>query len=69
MLRYSTAAESCDASNQVDPYGISLRRFLNAVAAWQLRRRQRTVLSDRTLKDIGVSRWEIDERRELIARP
>ena len=63
MLRYSTAAESCDASNQVDPYGISLRRFLNAVAAWQLRRRQRAqlhVLSDRTLKDIGVSRWEID---------
>jgi len=44
-------------------YGIFLGRSLEAVAAWRLRRRQRTqlhALDDHTLKDIGVSRWEID---------
>ncbi|MFO1111525.1 MAG: DUF1127 domain-containing protein [Bradyrhizobium sp.] len=43
--------------------GIFLGRFLEAVAAWRLRRRQCAqlhALDDHTLKDIGVSRWEID---------
>ena len=43
--------------------GIFLSRSLEAVAAWRLRRRQRAqlhALDDHTLKDIGVSRWEID---------
>ena len=42
---------------------IFLGGFLEAVAAFRLRRRQRAqlhALGDRTLKDIGVSRWEID---------
>jgi len=42
---------------------IFLGGFLEAVAAFRLRRRQRAqlhALDDRTLKDIGVSRWKID---------
>jgi uncharacterized protein YjiS (DUF1127 family) len=41
----------------------SWRGLLAAFAAWRLRRRQRAqlyALSDGTLKDIGLSRWEID---------
>jgi uncharacterized protein YjiS (DUF1127 family) len=37
--------------------------LLTAIASWRLRRRQRAqlyALSDSTLKDIGVSRWEIE---------
>jgi uncharacterized protein YjiS (DUF1127 family) len=65
-----TTSENQAATNQdhVLPHrvircGIFLGRFLEAVAAWRLRRRQRAqlhALNDRTLKDIGVSRWEID---------
>ena len=42
---------------------ILLGRSLEALAAWRLRRRQRAnlhALDDHTLKDIGVSRLEID---------
>src|SRR5262245_8167711 len=38
-------------------------RFLNAVVGWRVRRRLRAqlyALSDDMLKDIGVSRWEIE---------
>ena len=63
MLTYSTAADSHAAWKRLGPNAISFRRFLNAVAAWRLRQRQRAqlhALSDRMLADIGVSRWEID---------
>ena len=63
MFTNSAAANSYDISEEAGPHGTSVRRFLKAVAAWHLRRRQRAqlyALSDRTLKDIGVSRWEIE---------
>ena len=66
----NTTSENQAATNQehVFPHrlircGIFLGRSLEAVAAWRLRRRQRAqlhALDDRTLQDIGVSRWEID---------
>jgi uncharacterized protein YjiS (DUF1127 family) len=43
--------------------GDFLARFPRAVEAWRLRRRLRAqlyALSDRMLKDIGISRWEIE---------
>jgi uncharacterized protein YjiS (DUF1127 family) len=63
MFTHSTTAGTCGTSEGVDPRGTSLRRLLEALAAWRRRRRQRAelyALSDRTLKDIGVSRWEIE---------
>ena len=62
MFTYAVAADSCGTSERVDPR-TRLRRLLDAVAGWRLRRRQWAglyALSDRTLKDIGVSRWEIE---------
>lgn len=62
MLTYSAAANGYEVSDEVGPRS-SLHRFQKAVEAWRLRRQQRAqlyALSDRTLKDIGVSRWEID---------
>jgi uncharacterized protein YjiS (DUF1127 family) len=62
MFTYSALANSHDISEEAGPHS-SIRRFLKAVAAWRLRRRQRAelhTLSDRMLKDIGVSRWEIE---------
>jgi len=65
-----TTSENQAATNQdhVLPHRvircwIFLGGFLEAVAAFRLRRRQRAqlhALDDRTLKDIGVSRWKID---------
>ncbi|MBR0777504.1 DUF1127 domain-containing protein [Bradyrhizobium diazoefficiens] len=65
-----TVSKSQEATNQ-DPVlarrvircGIFVGRCLEVVAAWRLRGRQRAqlhALDDRTLKDIGVSRLEID---------
>jgi uncharacterized protein YjiS (DUF1127 family) len=62
MLTHSAAANSYDISEEAGPQGSFVRRFLKTVAAWHLRRRQRAelyALSDRMLKDIGVSRYEI----------
>jgi len=61
-LRSSLAVNSCDR-----PTASWLRdfpaRFLNAVEGWRVRRRLRAqlyALSDDMLKDIGISRWEIE---------
>jgi len=63
MVTYSTAKDSLGAPKRPAPYGIALRQFLDGVAAWRLRQRQRAqlhALSDRALADIGISRWKID---------
>jgi uncharacterized protein YjiS (DUF1127 family) len=49
--------------HRVTRCGVLIGRSLEAVAAWRLRRRQCAqlhALDDHTLKDIGVSRCEID---------
>jgi uncharacterized protein YjiS (DUF1127 family) len=65
-----TTSENQEATNQDHDLahraircGIFVGRFLEAVAAWRRRRRQCAqlhALDDHTLKDIGVSREEID---------
>jgi uncharacterized protein YjiS (DUF1127 family) len=62
MLEYSTAANTYGFPH-ADGRHSSLGRFLSAVAGWRQRRRLRAelyALSDRMLKDIGISRWEIE---------
>jgi len=58
MLRSPVAANS-HGSAAARPWA----RFVKAVEGWRLRRRLRAqlyALSDDMLKDIGVSRWEIE---------
>ena len=62
MLEYLTAATSFGLAH-ADGRHSSLGRFLSAVAGWRQRRRlcaELHALNDRMLKDIGVSRWEIE---------
>jgi uncharacterized protein YjiS (DUF1127 family) len=62
MLDYSTAANTC-AFSHADGRHSALGRFLIAFAGWRQRRRlcaELYALNDRMLKDIGISRWEIE---------
>jgi uncharacterized protein YjiS (DUF1127 family) len=62
MLDFSTAANTYGFSF-ADGRRSTLVRFLSAVAAWRQRRRlcaELHALNDRMLKDIGISRWEIE---------
>jgi len=62
MLDYLTAANTYGLA-RADGGHSSLGRLLAAVAGWRQRRRLRAelyALSDYMLKDIGISRWEID---------
>jgi uncharacterized protein YjiS (DUF1127 family) len=62
MLDYLTAANTYGFSHADGHHG-TLGRFLIAVASWRQRRRQCAelyALNDRMLKDIGISRWEIE---------
>lgn len=62
MLDYLTAANTYGFA-QADGRHSSLGRFLAAVAGWRQRRRQCAelyALNDRMLKDVGISRWEIE---------
>lgn len=62
VITYPFTIKSFGIPEGVGRASTSLRLVLKALAAWRLRRRQRAelyALSDRTLKDIGVSRWEI----------
>ena len=63
MLDYLTTATNFGFRKAADRRHSSLGHFLNAVAGWRQRRRLRAelyALNDRMLKDIGISRWEID---------
>jgi uncharacterized protein YjiS (DUF1127 family) len=63
MLDYITTATSFPFWKAADGRRSSLGHFLTAVAAWRQRRRLRAelyALNDRVLKDICISRWEID---------
>ena len=63
MLNYLTTATNFDFWNAADGCRNSLGHFLTAVAGWRKRRRLRAelyALNDRMLKDIGISRWEIE---------
>lgn len=63
MLEYLTAANTYGLLH--DDGHSSLGRFLSAVAGWRQRRRlcaELYALNDRMLKDIGISRWEIEAR-------
>jgi len=62
MLDYLTAANTYGVAH-ADGRHRSLGRFLTAVAGWRQRRRlaaELYALNDRMLKDIGISRWEIE---------
>jgi uncharacterized protein YjiS (DUF1127 family) len=62
MLDYLTAANTYGFSH-ADGRRSSLVRFLSAVVGWRQRRRlcaELHALNDRMLKDIGISRWEIE---------
>ena len=62
MLEYSTAANTYGFP-LAEARHSSLGRFLSAVAGWRQRRRlcaELYALNDRMLKDIGISRWEIE---------
>jgi uncharacterized protein YjiS (DUF1127 family) len=63
VLAYPPTVKGFGISEGVGSSGTFPRLLLKAFAAWRLRRRQQAelyALSDRTLKDIGVSRWEIE---------
>ena len=62
MLDFLTAANTYGLAH-ADGRHSSLGRFLATVAGWRQRRRlaaELYALNDRMLKDIGVSRWEIE---------
>jgi len=62
MLHYLSAANTNGFSHTGGRHS-SLGRFLAAVAGWRQRRRlaaELYALNDRMLKDIGISRWEIE---------
>ena len=63
MLDYLTTATNFCFWKEADRRRSSLGHLLNAVAGWRQQRRLRAelyALNDRMLKDIGISRWEID---------
>ena len=62
MLEYLTAAKAYGLAH-ADGRHSTLGRFLTAVAGWRQRRRlaaELYALNDHVLKDIGISRWEIE---------
>ena len=62
MLDYLTAANTYGFSHAEGRHS-ALGRFLIAFAGWRQRRRlcaELYALNDRMLKDIGISRWEIE---------
>ena len=62
MLDNSTAANTYGFSHTGGRHG-TLGDFIIAVVGWRQRRRlcaELHALNDRTLKDIGISRWEIE---------
>lgn len=63
MLDHLTTATNFGVWKTADGRRSSLDHFRTAVAGWRQRRRLRAelyALNDRMLKDIGISRWEID---------
>lgn len=63
MLDYLTTVTNFGFWKVADARHGSLGNFLTAVAGWRQRRRLRAelyALNDRMLKDIGISRWEIE---------
>jgi uncharacterized protein YjiS (DUF1127 family) len=63
MHDYLTTANTYGFWRAADAGRNSLRYFLAAVAGWRQRRRlaaELYALNDRMLKDIGISRWEIE---------
>jgi len=62
MLDYSTAVNTYGFSHTDGRHG-TLGGFLLAVVGWRQRRRlcaELHALNDRMLKDIGISRWQIE---------
>jgi uncharacterized protein YjiS (DUF1127 family) len=63
MHDYLTTATDFGFWKTADGLRSSFGHFVTAVAGWRQRRRLRAelyALNDRMLKDIGISRWEIE---------
>jgi uncharacterized protein YjiS (DUF1127 family) len=63
MVAIFAPASNDDVCKDSSALPSTLRRLLDAFAAWRLRRRQSAelhALSDAALRDFGISRWEID---------